>query len=169
MIERFPIARCDNSRMKRSRRSQGAAYRGYVPSKRRDFTGLRLHLLGTATGEPVECWLLPGADNNTGVLQRHQFDLPHGATMVGDTAFKHYGIEDDRAAVGLNRAPVRKKNSKRAVPPWVMYGRQVVRQYVETVGSLLTQRFPKTIQAVTAAGFELKVILFVLASSINCL
>ena len=66
-------------------------------------------------------------------------------------------------------APLRKKNSKRAIPPWATYWRQSVRQYVETVGSTLTQRFPKTIQVVTAAGFEFKVVLFVLAYSIDCL
>jgi hypothetical protein len=32
---------------------------------------------------------------------------------------------------------------------------------------MITQRFPKSIHAVTAAGFELKVVLFVLAFSID--
>jgi len=165
VIDRFPIASCDNIRIKRSRRYRGEAYRGYVPSKRCYFYGLRLHLLVTATGEPVEVFLLPGADNDTGALQWYQFDLPAGATIVGDTAFNHDGIEDDLAAVGMTLAPLRKKNGKRAIPPWATYWRQQVRQYIETVGSLLTNRFPKTIRAVSAAGFELKIVLFVLAYS----
>jgi len=169
LIDSFPIASCDNIRIRRSRRYRGEAYRGYVPSKRRYFYGLRLHLLVTATGEPVELFLLPGADNDTGALQWYQFDLPDGATIVGDKAFNHYGIEDDLAAVGLTLAPLRKKNSKRAIPPWTTYWRQSVRHYVETVGSLLMDRFPKTIRAVTATGFELKIVLFVLAYSIDCL
>ncbi len=169
VIDSFPITSCDNIRIKRSRRYQGEAYRGYVPSKRRYFYGLRLHLMVTATGEPVEFFLLPGADNDTSALQWYQFDLPRGATILGDKAFNHYGIEDDLAAVGLTRAPLRKKNSKRAIPPWATYWRQHIRHSIETVGSTLTQRFPKTIQAVTAAGFELKIVLFVLAYSIDCL
>lgn len=169
VIDSFPIASCDNIRIKRARRYRGEAYRGYVASKRRYFYGLRLHLLVTATGEPVEFFLLPGADNDTGALQWYQFDLPQGATIVGDKAFNHYAIEDDLAAVGLHLAPLRKKNSKRTIPPWATYWRQHVRQYVETVGSLLTDRFPKTIRAVSAAGFELKIVLFVLAYSIDCL
>ncbi len=169
VIDSFPIASCDNIRIRRSRRYRGAAYRGYVPSKRRYFYGLRLHLVITATGEPVELFLLPGADNDTGALQWYQFDVPCGATIIGDKAFNHYGIEDDLAAVGVTLAPLRKKNSKRAIPPWAAYWRQQVRQQIETVGSLLTDRFPKTIRAVSAAGFELKIVLFVLAYSIDCL
>jgi hypothetical protein len=88
---------------------------------------------------------------------------------AGDKAFTHYGIEDDLAAVGLHLAPLRNKNAKRAIPPWATSWRQQVRQGIETVGSVLTDRFPKTIHAVTATGFELKIVLFVLAYSIDCL
>jgi hypothetical protein len=38
---------------------------------------------------------------------------------------------------------------------------------VETAGSLLEQLLPKSIHAVTSQGFELKVALFVIASSLN--
>jgi hypothetical protein len=40
---------------------------------------------------------------------------------------------------------------------------------VETTGSLIERLLPKSIHAVTAKGFELKVALFVLACSINFL
>jgi len=53
IIDSCPIASCDNIRITRSRRYQGEAYRGYIPSKRRYFYGLRLHLLSTGTGQPV--------------------------------------------------------------------------------------------------------------------
>jgi hypothetical protein len=43
------------------------------------------------------------------------------------------------------------------------------RKLIETTGSLLEQLLPKHIHAVTPAGFELKVALFVLACSINYL
>ncbi|CAK0742591.1 hypothetical protein CCP3SC5AM1_1110008 [Gammaproteobacteria bacterium] len=39
------------------------------------------------------------------------------------------------------------------------------RKGIETVNSMITGMFPKCIHAVTAAGFELKVFLFVLAHS----
>jgi hypothetical protein len=40
---------------------------------------------------------------------------------------------------------------------------------IETVGSLMERMLPNTMHAVTAAGFELKVFLLVLAYSLNCL
>ncbi len=62
-----------------------------------------------------------------------------------------------------------KMNSKRAIPLWETYRHQLERKYIETTGSLLMQRFPKAIYAVTAAGFELKIVLFLLAYSVHCL
>ena len=45
LIDSFPIASCDNIRIRRSRRYHGAAYRGHVPGtlwvQRRYFYGLR--------------------------------------------------------------------------------------------------------------------------------
>jgi hypothetical protein len=41
------------------------------------------------------------------------------------------------------------------------------RKMIETVGSFMARMLPKTIHAVTAAGFELKIFLFVLAYSIT--
>ncbi len=169
IIDSFPIASCDNIRIKRSRRYRGEAYRGYIPSKRRYFYGLRLHLLVTADGQPVEFFLTPGEDSDTGALQWYQFNLPAGAQIVADKAFTVYAIEDDLASVGIALCPLRKKNSQRAIPPWETYLRELHRKYIETAGSLLMQRFPKTIHAITAAGFELKLVLFLLAYSVDCL
>jgi hypothetical protein len=71
----------------------------------------------TPTGAPVEFCLVPGADNDTGAWQWYQFDLPAGATIMGDKAFTVYAIEDDLHALGIALCPLRKKNSKRAIPP----------------------------------------------------
>jgi len=49
------------------------------------------------------------------------------------------------------------------------YWQSIRRKTVETTGSLLEQLLPKHIHAVTAAGFELKVALFVLALSFTFL
>ncbi len=167
VLDSFPVATCDNIRISRSRRYQGEAYRGYIPSKRRYFYGLRVHLVVTATGQPVEFFLLPGADNDTGALHWYQFDLPAGARVVGDKAFTVYGIEDDLASVGIQLCPLRKQNSKRPIPPWETYLRELDRKVIETTNSLVTRRFPKAIHAVSAIGFELKVVLFLLTHSID--
>ena len=73
------------------------------------------------------------------------------------------------AASQIRLYPSRQKGSKRPLPPSIAYVRHDYRQRVDTVGSLIERMLPKTIHAVTAAGFELKVFLFVLAYRINCL
>jgi hypothetical protein len=62
-----------------------------------------------------------------------------------------------------------KTNSHRPLPPFFTDLQSSVRNMVETTGSLLECLLPKSIHAVTARVFELKVALFVLVSSINFL
>lgn len=69
----------------------------------------------------------------------------------------------------IELSPIRKKNSKRAIPPYMAFVQHYYRKRIETAGRLIESILPKTIHAVTARGFELKVFLFVLACSINCL
>ena len=97
------------------------------------------------------------------------FDLPEGSQIFADKAYTHYLVEDVLDEADLQLAPDRKKNSKRPMPPWLKFFLRHYRNQVETAGSLIERLLPKSIHAVTAKGFELKVILFVLASSINCL
>ncbi len=89
--------------------------------------------------------------------------------MRGDTAFTVYEIEADLASSGIELAPLRKKNAKRAILPYETYRRELHRKYIEAAGRLITKGFPKTIHAVTPAGFELKLVLFLLAHSFDCL
>jgi hypothetical protein len=168
-IDTFPIPVCDNYRIRRSKIYQGEAYRGYIASKKRYFYGLKLHLVATQAGHPVEFLLSPGSFFDGSGLYAFDFDLPEGAQIIGDKAYNNYAVEDLMAVAGIQLRPFRKKNSKRPVPPWVAYLQFHYRKMIETTGSLLTYLLPKKIHATSAAGFELKVILFVLACSINFL
>jgi len=143
--------------------------RGYIPSKKRYFYGLRIHILVTEQGEPVEFFLMPGAFSDTSALALYNFDLPEHSWITGDKAYNDYTIEDIMREAGLELLPLRKKNSLRPVPPYMYYLQSTVRKIVETTGSLIERLLPKSIHAVTAKGFELKVALFVLACSINFL
>src|SRR5579859_8138166 len=61
IIDSFPIAVCDNIRIPRCRIYQEEEYRGYTSSKKRYFYGLKIHLMITADGKPVEFFLTPGS------------------------------------------------------------------------------------------------------------
>jgi hypothetical protein len=72
-------------------------------------------------------------------------------------------------SVQIELSPIRKEHSKRGIPPYMAFVQHDYRKRIETAASLIARRFPNTIHAVTARGFELKVFLFVLAYSIDCL
>jgi hypothetical protein len=163
ILDSFPIAVCDNIRIRRCRLYHGESYRGYIASKKRFFYGLRVHLLITATGQPVEFFLVPGASNDAGCLDLYDFDLPTPARIVADKAFTDYELEDVLAEADLHLAPLRKSNSKRPIPPWETFLRLSERRYIESVGSLFNAFLPKHIHATSQLGFELKLVLFVLA------
>jgi hypothetical protein len=167
IVDTFPIAVCDNYRIPRSKRYRGEAYRGYQASKRRYFYGIKLHLLVTPNAEPVEFFLTPGAVGDVTGLDFFDFDLPAGSQIIGDKAYTDYTLEDVLKEAELYLLPMRKRNSKRPLPPWMRYLQAHFRKIVETAGSLLERLLPKSIHAVTAAGFELKLVLFVLALSIS--
>jgi hypothetical protein len=69
----------------------------------------------------------------------------------------------------IDLSPIRKEHTTRAIPPYMAFVQHYYRKRIETAGSLIERKLPKTIHAVTARGFELKVFLFVLAYSIDCL
>jgi len=167
ILDTFPICACDNYRIPRSKRYRGEAYRGYQASKKRYFYGLKVHLLVTPDSEPVEFFLTPGGMGDVEGLDLFDFDLPEGSQIIGDKAYNDYELEDVLLEADLQLTPMRKRNSKRPFPPWMRYLQAHFRKAVETTGSLLEQLLPKSIHSVTAEGFELKLVLFVLALSIS--
>lgn len=169
IIDSAPVAVCDNIRIQRNKIYGDEAYRGYQASKRRYFYGVKIHLLVTKDHQPVEFFLSPGAFSDTDALTQFDFDLPERSQIFADKAYTFYLVEDLLDEADLHLIPDRKKNSKRPLPPWLLSLLRHYRNQVETAGSLIERLLPKSIHAITAKGFELKVILFVLASSINCL
>jgi Transposase DDE domain len=170
IIDSFPIAVCDNYRIPRAQLYQDEAYRGYIASKQRYFYGLNVHLMVTKEGQPVECFLTPGSSSEVRALKIFTFDVPEGSRIYADKAYNDYQMEDVLCeAAEIHLSPIRKKPSTRMLPPYTAYVQHDYRKRIETVGSSLERMLPKTIHAVTAQGFELKVFLLVLAYSINCL
>ena len=167
----FPIPVCDNIRISRSKIFKGEEYRGYIPSKRRYFYGLRVHMTVTADGEPIEFLIAPGAPADISIFRELNFDLPPGSRISTDKAYNDYHFEDMLSeAAGIILKPIRKKNSVRATDSsFERRGHQAFRKRVETSFSVITHYFPKSIHAVTPKGFVLKVIAFIIAFGFSCI
>ena len=169
VIDSLPIAVCDNIRIRRAKLYTHKQFRGYIPSKKRYFYGLKMHLMVTQAGQPVECFLTHGGFGDVDALKYYAYELPDGSIIYADRAYNDYEIEDLLKEVDhIQLVPMRKKNSKRGLSPSVSFVQHYHRKMVETAGSLIEQMLPKSIHAVTPQGFELKVALFVVAYSLNC-
>lgn len=170
-VDSFPMPVCDNIRICRSRlypcHRHGEAFRGYIASKKRYFYGLRVHLLMTTSGLPVEVMLAPGSQADITAFRRLSLDLPASATIFADKGYLDQHEEALLDEASLHLVVPRRKNSKSPLPAWIDYIAQYKRKYIETVFSQITSAFGRNIHAVTARGFELKVFLTVLAFTIT--
>ena len=169
IIDSLPMAVCDNIRIPRAKLYSEEQFRGYLPSKKRYFYGVNVHLLVTKDGHPVEFFLTHGGLGDVDALTCYACDVPAGSIIYADRAYNDYEIEDLlQEAEHIALVPMRKKNSKRALPPYVSFVQHYYRKMIATVGSLIEQTLPKSIHAVTPQGFDLKVVLFVVAYSLSC-
>ena len=94
IIDSVPIAVCDNYRIPRAKVYQHEMSRGYIARKKRDFYGLKVHLMVTKDGQPVECFLTPGSYSDVRALKTFAFDVPEGSHMYADQAYNAYEMED---------------------------------------------------------------------------
>jgi len=184
-VDSLPVAVCDNIRIRRCRiypleegydadadapNEERKSFRGYIASKRRYFYGLRVHSVVTGAGEPVEFSLAAGSEADIAIFKEMELDLPEGSIIFADKAYTDYEYEGLlKEAGGLHLKAQRKKRSKRPMPLREEFLGKPIRQYIETVFSRPTSMFARKIHAVTARGFELKIVWLLLAFSIQCL
>ena len=122
VIDSLPIAVCDNIRIRRSKIYSTEDFRGYQASKKRYFYGVKIHLMVTQDGQPVECFLTPGSFGDVDALKSYAYEIPDGSIIYADKAYNDYEIEDLLKEVDhIMLLPIRKKNSKRALPPEVAF------------------------------------------------
>jgi hypothetical protein len=168
LVDSFPVPVCDNIRIRRCRIVQGEEFRGKIASKRRYFYGVKVHVLATAAGWPVELAFVPGRANDTRGLGVLPLELPAGSEVFMDAAYTDYSAEDAaREADQVTFATCRKKNSQRRGEPAQEYYKTLMRKRIETVFSQITSWFPRHIHAVSLRGFLMKVSFFIIAFTLD--
>lgn len=168
IIDSFPVAVCDNIRIGRSKLIKGEVYRGKVASKRRYFYGFRVQVVTTLDKQPVQFFIAPGSFGDITALQWMHLQLPEGSEVFGDSGYTDYEQEQLYAdCEGITLQIQRRSNSLRPDPAWAVAYKKQLRQRIEQAFSQITMRFPKTIHAVTEAGFLIKIVLFLLAYSLE--
>jgi hypothetical protein len=164
LLDSFPVAVCDNIRIKRCRLARGEQFRGRSASKRRYFYGVKVQVVTTEEGVPVELAFLPGSASDVRGLEVLPLSLPEGSELFMDSGYTDYAArEQDRVTFAVQR----KRGSRRWDEPWRAYYKQLMRKRIETVFSQITALFPRHIHATSFRGFQLKVSLFVIAFALD--
>lgn len=165
IVDSFPVPVCQTVRSWRCKLFPSKKYHGYCASKKLFYWGIKVHMIVSKEGIPIEFHFTPASEADVTALKNFEFDLPENSTLYGDKAYTHYEFEDLLKDVNIFLFPERKLNAKRKFPETIRYLQKKRRKRIETVFSQITHFMPRTIQAVTARGFALKVILFILAFS----
>lgn len=165
IVDSFPVAVCQNCRISRSKIYEGREYHGYCASKKSYVYGLKVHIVTSRNGFPVEVLFTPGSEADIKAFRRFHLDLPQGAKIYADRAYTDYGYEDLLLEAGSIRLVAhRKSNSTRPLIGPLKYLQATSRKRIETTFSQITEMFPRTIRAVNRKGFELKLLCFILTS-----
>lgn len=175
-VDTMPIEAIDLARAERARRYPAARRGEKSPfltrssTKGRFWFGLKLHVVVDRLGRPVEAMLTPAAVADVRGLHGLPLDLPRGSALLADKAYSDAETEQmlaEHSALAL--LPLRQTRMRRqhapAVADYVLWQRRVV----ETAFSRLAAMMPRSIHSVTARGFEIKTMLFVLAFAFDCL
>jgi hypothetical protein len=164
IIDSFPVKVCPNIRISRSRLFTGKQWRGYNASKREYFYGVKVQLVTTKEGIPVELCFVPGSEHDGEALKKMYLDLPAQSILYGDSAYTAYELEAlYKETEGIDLKISRKRNSKRPDQPHEAFIKTAMRKRIETAISEIIEMTPHSIHAVTPQGFLLKVLLFVFA------
>ena len=168
VVDSFPVAVCDNIRINRCRLLKGEQWRGKHASMRRYFYGVKVQVLTTDTGIPVEFCFVPGSESDVQALKKLPMSVAPESNIYADSGYTDYSIEDDAMhAEALRLMIQRKSNSKRKDEPWIRFLKEHMRKGIETTFSMLKGLFLRKIHAVTFKGFLLKMVMFIVGFTFN--
>ncbi len=143
---------------------KGEEYLGYCASKKLKYYGLKIHVLISINGIPIEFRFTPASFHDGRTLRRFDLDLKEGSSIYADKAYNSDEFEKELENVdNILLFPQRKRNMKKQYRFLKKHQINYKRKRVETTFSQILKMFPRSICARTSRGFELRIFLFMLA------
>lgn len=170
LVDSCPINICHNIRAQRNKTYASKKYFGYIASKKEYFYGIKIHMLTTATGKPVEFLVTPGSVHDSKAFKEMNINLPRSSVIYADSAYINKSVENKLLAnKKVLLVAQRRSNAKQKLTACIEKIRKKKRKKIETVFSVLQKLLPKSIHAVSKKGFELKIVNFIIALAIFAL
>lgn len=167
LVDSFPVAVCHKVRANKNKIYGTKEYCGYIASKEEFFYGIRVHMLTTEKGAPVEFLVKPGSIHDSKAFQSMPLQIPPKSVIYADSAYLNRKVacrlfEKDKVLLIAQT----RSNSLHQTPRATEKRRKKKRKMIETAFSILEKLLPKSIHAVSRKGFELKIVNFVIAMAI---
>ena len=168
-VDSFPVSVCQKSRIDRRKLFHGQEYIGFSASKKSYFCGIRVHMIVTCDGRPVEVAFSPGSESDLNVLWRMELDLPEGSILYADGAYNCFDLEDIlREDESITLMPKRGKSIKHRLWPAAIQKKiSSKRQIVETAFSCITALLPRSLIVRTEKGFWVRILGAILAYTLS--
>src|SRR3954468_10616132 len=102
ILDSFPLAVCHNMRISRCKLLKGGEYRGFCASKHQYFYGVKVQVITTSGGIPVECCFVPGSEHDSQAISQLLWDFKPGDRIYDDSGYTRYALEDIAADAGID-------------------------------------------------------------------
>lgn len=165
-VDSFPVSSCQKNRIDRRMRFTEPCYIGFAASKKKYFCGIKVHMVVTNEGFPIEAHFKPGSESDLSVLWKMNLDIPSDSTLYADGAYNCFDLENERIHLLAKRGA---KAKNRIRPESIEKNISSKRQIIETAFSCITRLFPREIKSRTESGFLIKIFCFILAYSASFL
>ena len=163
LIDSFPVAICKNIRICNAKLVKGEEFRGYNASKREYFYGFKVHVITTGEGIPIEFLVTAGSIPDNTTFQVMNIDLPENGDLYGDAAYINQQHKDLLLQFNQIRLKAATKKNSLIKNTWAEeLGNRYYRKTIENTFADITAKFPRKIHAVTAKGFLLKILCFII-------
>ena len=168
-VDSFPVPCCQKNRIDARSLYIGKRYISWAPSKKQYFCGIKVHMLVSLTGMPIEFCFRPANEPDINVLWSMELDLPKHCIIYADAAYaseelRNLLFEDEKLCL---LAQVKSRRSKKQLSKRRRKEINTRRQAVETVFSNSCRRFPRAFQVRTERGMELRITCSILAYSFS--
>jgi len=168
LVDSMPVEVCANYRSYRCKLLKGKQFIGFCKAKKKFYYGFKLHLITLANGLPVEFLITPASIADITAFKMMEIDIVPNSRIYGDKAYTDYHFEDLLNEIAdIHIIPERKVNAKRQHSGCLRYLQSILRKRIETTFSGITRLFPRKIDAVTANGFLMKLLIFMCSFSLQ--
>lgn len=123
----------------------------------------KVHVITTGDGIPVEFMVTAGSVHDNTTFQVMDINLPQNSDFYGDSAYINKVHKDFHSEFNRIRFKAATKKNSLERNTWAEeLENRYYRKAIENTFADITAKFPKKIHAVTAKGFLLKILIFII-------